>query len=188
MNPKHSRLAGPAAAFIALSGLNVGCQVKPTPPGVQPPAAIGTVTVDPFFKIQERNAEASDFVLYEHEFQGNSARLTDAGETHLKQIALRMPRVPFGVNVAPTRISTRPGDTYGFPVHGNEELDMQRREVVVQALQGFGIKDAEQRVTVSPALTFPYTDVEAERDYSRAINQLGPGGSGAGGGSGGGFF
>ena len=176
--------AGHAATWLALAGIAGGCAGRGM---AQKPMPMGYAT-DPHFRQQEGNAEASDFVVYEHEFQGNSARLNDAGEDHLKQIAARVDKTPFPIIIAQSRITPRADTVYKYPVHANEELDLKRREVVVQALGAMGVFDAEKRVVVGRALTFPYTDQEAERAYMIGIMgwRLGGGGFGAGGGFGGG--
>jgi hypothetical protein len=159
------------------------CDFTPTP--------LGTIS-DSIWQNHEANAEASDFVIHEHEFIGNSARMNKGGEDHVKQIAVRMPGVPFPVLVEPSSMSVRPGDKYGFPVHGNMDLDMQRRTVIVKALEAMGVNDVDQRVVVSPAFTPGYQFNEAERAYSIGFNSSFSngfgGGSNRGGGSGGAGF
>lgn len=185
--------AGHAATLLALAGMAGGCAGRGM---AQKPMPIG-YSMDPHFRQQEANAEASDFVLYEHEFQGNSARLNDAGEDHLKQIAARVEKTPFPIVIAQSRITPREDTVHKYPIHANEELDLRRREVIVQALGAMGVIDAEKRVVVGRALTFPYTDQEAERAYVFGIMGWrmggggfggGGGGFGGGGGGGGGFF
>ena len=58
---------------------------------------LGTVS-DTYWQQQETNAEATEFIIYEHEFAGNTVRLNRAGEDHIKQIAVRAPNVPFPVD------------------------------------------------------------------------------------------
>lgn len=175
---------GPAVTLLALAGMAGGCG---TNRGMaRAPMPMGYAN-DPIYRQQEANAEASDFVVYEHEFQGNSARLNDAGEDHVKQIAARVEKTPFPVIIAQSKITPRPETVHKYPVHHNEELDLRRREVIVQALGSMGVQDAEKRVVVGRALTFPYTDAEGERAYSQGILGWGIGGMGGMGGGGGGF-
>jgi hypothetical protein len=151
---------------------------------------LGTIS-DPVWQQQESNAEASDFVIHEHEWTGNSTDLNHAGMDHVKQIAVRAPMVPFPILIEQSSMTARPGTEYQFPVHNNEDLDMLRRELVVQALLEFGVLDAESRVVVSPALTPGFESFEGERAYNIEFGLygrgFGGGGGGFGGGGGGGF-
>jgi hypothetical protein len=148
---------------------------------------LGTLS-DPVWQQHESNAEASDFVVYEHEWTGNTTDLNDLGKTHVKQIAARAAMVPFPILVQQSSMTARTDTTYGFPVHNNEELDMHRRQLVVQALLEMGVMDAEERVVVSPALTPGFESFEAERAYQQGFSGWGGGyGGGWGGGGGGGF-
>lgn len=152
------------------------------------PQPLGTVS-DPVWQKQEQNAEASDFVVHEHEFAGNTAKLNAAGESHVKEIALRVsqtPDLPFPVLVERSSMSTRPGDKYSYAVHNDSGLDMSRRQVIVSALQSMGVNDAEQRVVVGAPLTPGFQLFEGNRAYSQGMGQEGGGSSGAAGGAG--FF
>ena len=160
------------------------------------PKPLGTIS-DPVWQKMEHNAEASDFVVHEHEFTANTARLNAAGEDHVKQIAYRFvqqPTLPYPIMIEPSSMSPRAGDKYGFAVHNDPALDMNRRLVIVSALTALGITDAEQKVVVSPALTPGFQEFEGERAYHRGFGINGGGlgggggGGGAGGGSGGGFY
>lgn len=151
------------------------------------PAPLGTLS-NQFWRLQEHNAEASDFVVYEHEWEMDGTRLNWQGEDHVKQIAARLHAgVHYPVLVERCRHARRQSDRYKYPVHLNPQLDMRRREVIVQALTTFGIAEADQRVVVSPALTEGLTSPEAERAYLRGLN-MDTYGTGFGGGSGGGRF
>jgi hypothetical protein len=80
--------------------------------------------------------------------------------------------------------SPRENTRFGYPVHPNPQLDMQRRELIVRALQTFGVGDAEERVVVAPAFATGFEATEAAGSYMRGID----GGRGFGGGFGGGGF
>jgi uncharacterized membrane protein YgcG len=149
------------------------------------PAPLGTIS-DPVWQQQESNAEASDFVIYEHEWTGNTTDLNHAGMDHVKQIAARAPMVPFPILVEQSSMTVRDDTEYKYPVHNNEELDMSRRELIVQALLDLGVQDAETRVVVSPALTPGFESFEGERAYNFGFGLWG--GRGFGGGFGGGGF
>lgn len=180
-----------AAATTLMLGNFVGCSscekcgymgnIQPTP--------LGTIS-DEVWKQQESNAEASDFVIHEHEWNGNTTELNHAGMEHVKQVAVRAPHTPFPIIIERSSMSAKEGTKYGYPIHNNEELDLQRREFVVSALHQFGVQDADQRVVVAPALTPGFQEFEAERAYGVGFGGQGMGGFGGfgmGGMGGGGF-
>lgn len=142
---------------------------------------LGTAS-DPIWQQQEENAEASDFVIHEHEFRDDTVRLNRAGEEHLKQIAARATETHFPILIQPSSMSAREDDVHGFPVHENDELDLRRRELVVRALLAMGVHDAEERVVVAPAYVPGFMDFEAEQAYGRGFGNWNSGGmSGFGG-------
>lgn len=179
-----------AMATLTLGGLT-GCShcEKCADMGDITPKPLGTIS-DQAWRQQESNAEASDFVVYESEWTGNSTQMNDDGIAHVKQIAARAAEVPFPIVVQRSSMSAREGTKYGFPVHNDEELDLQRREFLVSALAQMGVTDAEQRVVIAPALTPGFQSFEAEQAYGRGFNQsgFGLGGFGLGGGGFGGGF
>jgi len=175
-------------AILSVSALAwPGCD---WPCGRPKPHSLGAIS-DQVWCQQERNAEASDFVIYDHEFQGDGVRLNTAGEDHLKQIVARLQAGQnFPVLVERTMSSADPDSQYKYPVHPNPKLDMARREVVVRAMTTLGVADAEQRVVVSPALTAGMSSSEAEAAYQAGMQGAGSnaGGMGLGGGFGGFMF
>lgn len=190
------RLAATIAASTLVGGLSMGCcgfkQTYCCQQGDITPQPLGTIS-DQVWQKQEENAEASDFVVYEHEFVGNSIKLNQAGEEHVKQIAARAAQVPFPIIVEQSSMTADPNSKYKYPIHNDPELDLQRRALIVQALHTMGVVDAEQRVVVSPALTPGFEEFEGERALSRGFGRGGSGGFGGfggfgGGGLGGGFF
>jgi uncharacterized membrane protein YgcG len=195
----QKRLGFVTSTAIALSMVGVAgchrCIRKCDYMGDITPHPIGTIS-DPIWQKLEHNAEASDFVVHEHEFISNTARLNASGEQHVKQIALRFTQradLPYPVMIEPSSMSPRPGDKYGFAVHNDPALDLNRRQVVVAALQAMGLTDAEQKVVVSPALTPGFMEFQASQAFGRGFGGQngmngGFGGGGMGGGGGGGFF
>lgn len=160
------------------------------------PATLGTLS-DPIFSNMESNAEASDFVVYQHEFVMDGTRLNDAGQDHVKVIAARILNgQDMLVLIERSRTSVKENTEYEYPVHLNPELDMKRREVIVRSLVAMGVGDAEDRVVVSPALTPGYKATEAMNAYQQGLSNQGGwggfgggfGGGGFGGFGGGGFF
>jgi hypothetical protein len=145
------------------------CHDKCPYPCPETPAPLGTLS-DPVWQLQETNAEASDFVIHEHEFVGNTPRLNAAGQDHVKQIAARLGQVPFPVLIEPSSMSPQPGTVHGFPVHNNAALDGDRRLMIVQALSAMGAPDAESRVVIGPALTPGFESFEAEGAYQRGFS------------------
>jgi hypothetical protein len=178
-----------AAIGISLSCISASCCYKIARvdyvTGVAPPNPLG-YAVDPVMQIQETNGEASDFVIYDHEFVGDTVRLNTAGEDHVKEIAVRVPETPFPIVIERSMSSSRPGDKYHFPVHPNPALDDARRALVVQVLLAMGVADAEERTVVAPAIAEGFDSIEAERAYYRGLSGSGVGGRGGSGGVAGG--
>lgn len=181
-----------AIAALALC-LNVtdGCAQRGgffSAPTMYPPQ--GTLS-DPMWQIQEDNAEPSKFVIYQHEWTLNTARLNTLGEDHLKQMAARVNAGQnFAVIVERSDTAVREASEFKYPVHVNPELDMRRREVIVQALTMMGVPDAPQRVVVAKPITRGYYDFEAQQslwNFSRSGYGGGFGGLGGGVGMGGGL-
>jgi hypothetical protein len=151
-----------------------------------PPAAapLGSLS-DAIWQNQEINAEYSDFVIHEHEFELQPDRLNTGGEDHVKQIAARLLGGQDAQVVVERSMSSPRADTeHHYPVHPNPELDMRRRDLVVRALRAMGVVDADERVVVAPAFAQGITGNEAEAAYRVG---LGGGAYGAGNGFGGGF-
>jgi len=161
--------------------------------GTAVPTPLGTIS-DPIWKTQESNAEASDFVIHEHEWVANTDSLNDAGINHLMRIMSRIHEVPFPVVLEPSSQSVRETTLHKFPIHNDLKLDTSRRDVIVDTLMKRGVTDAQNRVHVGPATAPGFESFEGERAYSRgfrggdADGALGRGGIGFGGGFGGGGF
>lgn len=198
-NVKHAARCG-YLLLLAVVPATAGCGVAAAPLFYQPPnppTMLGT-SVDQMMEQQETNAEASKYVVYEHEFQHRMLtdgkrvglnRLNAAGEDHLKAIAENARGGGnFPIVVERSRSSSQEGTEFQYPVHHNPELDMRRREVVVAALASLGVADAEDRVVVAPAFAQPYTAGQAARAYSGSMSGGGGGGGFGGGGFGGGGF
>ncbi len=152
-----------------------------------PPAApLGSLS-DPVWQNQEINAEHSDFVIHDHEFELNPDRLNTGGEDHVKQIAARLLEGQDATVVVERSMSSpRPDTEHQYPVHPNPELDMRRRDIIVRSLLAMGVSDADERVVVAPAFAQGITGNEAEAAYGVGLSGGGFGGTGIGG-FGGGF-
>ena len=176
----------PTATCGLLALLTVGC-CKDKCAYMQPtdPVPLGAYS-DQAWKLQEANAEASDFVIHEHEFRGNTSMLNAQGESHVRQIAARMDENGYPVIIQTSSMSSREGDVHGFAVHNDPALDQRRREVLVHTLIELGAKDVENKVVIAPALTPGYELIEAEAAYARSFSGFSRGNSGRGGGGGGG--
>ncbi len=188
----HAKWAAWSAAAL-LAGTSLGCSRSVTMLGMGDfhPKPMGTY-VDPAFQDMEMNAEASDFVIYQHEWNGETTSMNDRGLEHLKRILERLPQVPFPVLVEPSNMAVDPNTKYRYPVNGNHALDIERRQAIVDALAGMGYKEAQERVFVAPALAAGFEGFEAEHAYNRGFSQFGNGlggfgGFGGFGGLGGGF-
>jgi len=178
------------ATALCLTGFFVtGCQswkdyYVPPPP----PEPLGAIS-DSVWQNQEATAEASEFMVHEHEFQMDSERLNMAGEDHVKQIAARLQNCQDSwVMVQRSMSSALPDTEYHYRVNPNPELDLRRREIVVRSLAAMGVADAEQRVIVAPALTPGATANEAVAGYHRGMSSSDFSSVGIGGGGGFGGF
>jgi hypothetical protein len=118
------------------------------------PFPLGQVT-DAHWETMQTNAEAADFIFYDHEFVGETADLTPLGRKHLLSVALRLEHVPFPVVVEES------------PRGENPQLDEARRQTVVNQLVQLGLNRemVEARVVVSPAFTEGLSAIEGEAAY-----------------------
>ena len=149
------------------------------------PKPLGTL-VDPAFQDQEMNAEASDFVIYQHEWNGETTSMNDRGLEHLKRIYERAEQVPFPILIEPSNMAVNENTQHKYPVNANHELDMQRRKIVVEALTGMGFERAAERVFVAPALTPGFEGFRSRTSLPPGFSNWGGFGNGFGG-FGGGF-
>lgn len=151
----HSVLVGVGCLLL------MGCQSCPPRcqgdgPAYDRPFPQGQVT-DAHWETQETNAQASDFILYDHEFVDNTAQLTPLGEKHLQQIAMRLNYVPFPV-VVEQSVDNK-----------NRQLDASRRMAVLDRLARLGLGKIDQRVIVAPAIAEGITAIEGEAAYYSTI-------------------
>lgn len=134
-------------------------------------------------QVMQTNGEAADFIMYRHQFVGQTAELTSDGKDHIVEIAARMPGTPF-----PVLVEREPNNS-------DPELDALRRNLIAQILTDFGNQDAQQRTVVSMPYGPGYISTEAEQTYYRHIlsggnglNNGGNNGGFGGNGGGGGFY
>jgi hypothetical protein len=144
-------------------------------PGADRPFPIGQVT-DSFWETQQTNAEAADFIFYDHEFRVNTAQLSPGAKKHLEQVALRLEHVPFPVVIEQSLHNATP------------ELDQARRQTIVEQLARMGVLNVEERVVVANAFPEGYTGIESENSYYNVISSSFNGGSGRRFGGTGGFY
>ena len=140
-------------------------------PPADRPFPVGQVT-DAHWETQQTNAEAADFIFYDHEFRYDtknrvdSAELTPGAKKHLMQVALRAEHVPFPIVIEESPHNARP------------QLDQARRRTIIEQLGRLGLVNVEERVVVGNAFPAGYTGVESEGSYYNVI------GDGFGGGAG----
>ena len=150
-------------------------------PAADRPFPLGQVT-DSHWETQQTNAEAADFIFYDHEFRYDTkgrvdtADLTPGAKKHLLQIALRLEHVPFPVVIEESPHNSRP------------ELDQARRRTIVEQLGRLGLPNAEERVIVAGAFPEGYTGIEAENSYYNILSNMFGGGMGRRFGGSGGFY
>jgi hypothetical protein len=151
-------------------------------PGADRPFPVGQVS-DSFWETQETNAEAADFIFYDHEFRGNTAELSPGAKKHLMQVALRLEHVPFPVVIEESPGTHSPADT-AF----RRELDQARRQTIVEQLARLGVGNIEERVIIANAFPEGYTGIESEGSYYNVIGSAFGGGFGRRFGGAGGFY
>ncbi len=156
----------PAARFGKARG---GAQVGPPH---DRPFPLGQQT-DAFWETQQTNAEAADFIFYDHEFTGETAILAPGAKRHLEEVALRLPHVPFPVVIEQSMFNAK------------QDLDQARRQTIVMQLARLGVTNAEERVVIASAFAEGFTALEGERTYYSGITGGGGGGGRRFGGSGG---
>jgi hypothetical protein len=147
----------------------------PHGPAHDRPFPIGQVS-DAFWETQQTNAEAADFIFYDHEFRGDTAELTPGAKRHLESVALRLEHVPFPIVIEQS------------PHNGRIALDKARRQTIVMHLNRMGITNADERVVIASAFAEGYTAIEGERAYYQGIISGGYGGMGRRFGGTGGFY
>lgn len=128
-----------------------------TGPAHDRPFPLGA-TSDALWETQQTNAEAADFIFYDHEFVGESAELAPAAKQHLEQIALRLEHVPFPIVIEQT------------DSEANRRLDLARRKAIVGHLARMGLPNAGPRVVVAPAFPEGITAIEAQNSYRSIIS------------------
>ena len=112
---------------------------------------------DAFWETQQTNAEAADFIFYDHEFVGDTAQLTPLAKRHLEQVAKRLEHVPFPIVIEETTLDPKNG------------LDQARRQKIIEQLARLGLPNAEERVVLSNAFPEGLTSIEAASAYSYGV-------------------
>ena len=143
------------------------------------PFPVGQVT-DSFWETQQANAEAADFIFYDHEFKrlttGNheeTAQLAPLAKKKIEQVALRLEHVPF-----PVVIEQLPRDHNAARNHQKGLVEEARRRTVVEQLNRMGITNADERVIIANAFPEGITGIEGERAYLNVIGGAFGGGAG----------
>jgi hypothetical protein len=163
--------------MLTVSLTLTGCFHHGTRAGAPPydrPFPLGQVT-DSFWETQQTNAEAADFIFYDHEFVDDTAQLGPGAKRHLESVALRLEHVPFPVVIEQSVHDAKP------------DMDQARRRMIVEQLARMGVPDSEGRVIIAPAFAEGFTAIEGERAYSSVISGFGNGRMGGGRGFGGSF-
>jgi hypothetical protein len=148
----------PTYAILLAVALLTGCQHKKGKlgPAHDRPFPLGQAS-DAFWETQQTNAEAADFIFYDHEFVGDTSKLTPLAKKHLEQVAKRLEHVPFPIVIE---------ECTGDPAN---HLDLARKQKIVEQLARLGIPNAEERVVVANAFPEGLTAIEASSAYSSGI-------------------
>ena len=139
-----------------------GCSGLPgwRPLGIPDRFPLGAVERAHFHTMQT-NGEAGDFILYRHDFVGETAELNVDGRDHVNEIAARLQSTPFPVVVERSENNANP------------QLDGERRQMVALVLHDLGNLDADQRTFVGPAYGRGQSSIESQVDYMRFIYSRG---------------
>ena len=174
-------------SLLALAGAGCACGDHhghdsyggpPHGPPHDRPFPVGQVT-DSHWETQQANAEAADFIFYDHEFRYDTTRhvetaqLSPLAKKKLEQVALRLEHVPF-----PVIIEELPRNHDAAKNHEKGLLEHARRQTIVEQLNRLGITNADERVVISNAFPEGITGVEAERSYSNVLGGAFGGGAG----------
>lgn len=161
---KRTRCAQFRLIICAIAtALLAGCKSHDSAPRYDRPFPLGQVT-DAFWETQQTNAEAADFILYQHEFVKDTTQLAPGAKRHLEQIALRLEQVPFPVVIEQSEHNARP------------ELDQARQRVVIENLIRMGVSNVETRVVVASAFAEGFTSFEGQAAYYGIFNNNNAGG------------
>lgn len=144
---------------------------------IPPPPAKPGYSVENMFRREEDNAEATDFILNEHDFEDReSVRLNDQGKLHLKNMAARMrsgARFPIIIERSQYSLDERANEEdFNYPIHPNPELDNKRREAIAQVLTYLGVPQADCRVLVSVSPTPHLEGRQAIQNYGTFANDV----------------
>jgi len=160
---RRSRPLGTLLCGLLLVVAAVGCKAGGGPP-YDYPFPLGQVS-DSIWETQQTNAEAADFIFFDHEFEGSTANLAPAAKRKLEAVALRLEHVPFPITIEQSPNNARP------------QLDAQRRQAVIEQLARVGVPNVDKRVVIAKALTDGFTAIEGEQAYYQNIyNNFGSGG------------
>ena len=142
------------------------------------PFPLGQVS-DSHWETQQTNAEAADFVFYDHEFRYDTkthvdtADLTPGAKKHLEMVALRLEHTPFPVVIEELPRTNDPAIN-----RERELLEQQRRRTIVEQLNRIGITNADERVVVATKFAEGFTGVEGENAYTNVLSNGFGGGQG----------
>jgi len=113
------------------------------------------------FQNMQTNGEATDFIMNQIDFVGDTSELTPDGKDHVLEIAARMRSAPFPVLIERSENNSNP------------QLDAERRGTVAMILADLGNPDADQRTFVSTPYGPGITSMEGQMDYFRFIYSRG---------------
>jgi hypothetical protein len=206
----------PALSLLSALSLAmfIGCKgTMHTTYSGEAPQPLGQV-LDQHWHTMITNAQASDFVIYQHEWIGTTVQLNAAGQEHVVQIARRLADVPFPVLIEPVTFRPFEGHRYEekeftdvtrerreileadlarretADADRRAEIDAGRRQEIVHFLSTMGYAAANDRVFVASPYAPGISGSEGARAFDRTLFQdnNGNNGNGRGGGFGGGSF
>jgi hypothetical protein len=107
--PTRPASTGRPSRAAWLCGLLLACAAVGCKSGGPPydyPFPLGQVS-DSIWETQQTNAEAADFIFFDHEFEGSTANLAPAAKRKLESVALRLEHVPFPITIEQSQLEQR---------------------------------------------------------------------------------
>lgn len=165
--------------------------VEPMPEDAVP-APIGTY-MGQWRGAMSDGAQKQNWIVTRNEWFDGGSQLGPKGQQHVQRIAHCLVTYPQLVVIENEPVALALGDSYEEAVRANQQLQIKRRNVVVEALAEAGVPDAPQWVVFADDRSVGVRGVEAPLIYNSQFSGTGTGnrggigqgqGSGFGGGSG----
>ncbi len=118
----------------------------------------------------QEEMDLNDKGIVRESLEPHGFRLNEYGVEHVQQIAASLLGTQPGdrtVIIERSETSKHWNTLYHYPVHFNQRLDAERRQVVVDALRALGVEEPERSVVIAPAFPEGLESTEAIQAYVR---------------------